>query len=133
MMPVQAAVFDRLVDQVPFPVYDRPPQTEDAGDDESFPYLTIGEDTFTPWDDDFTQGYESELNVHTWSRYRGRKEVKEIQQTIYDALHRHSISIAGYATINLHFEFADSVRDPDGLTHHGVSRFRLLIEDQRNE
>ena len=133
MTPVQTAIFARLEDELLVPVYDRPPQPDDAGDDESFPYITIGDDTFTPWDDDLSQGYEAELNVHTWTRYRGRKELKELQQMVYDALHRYQLTITGYATINLSFEFADSVRDPDGLTHHGVSRFRLLIEDQRNE
>jgi len=30
-----------------------------------------------------------------WSRYRGSKEAKDILQTLYDTLHRASLSVSG--------------------------------------
>jgi len=128
MINLQAAVFAKLSNDLNVPVYDAVPQPEDGGDIAEFPYVTIGEDTFTPFDTDNSIGYDATLTIHTWSRQRGRKETKEIQQEIYNALHRQTLTVAGFHFINLAFEFADTFVDSDGLTRHGVQRFRCIIE-----
>ena len=34
----------------------------------------------------------------------------------------------GLDPVNLRFEFAEAARDPDGITYHGVIRFRAVTE-----
>ena len=38
-----------------------------------------------------------------------------------------SLNVSGFNLINLRFEFSDVLRDPDGVTRHGVMRFRAII------
>lgn len=103
-------------------VYDSVPQTE------TFPYVTIGEDTHAGWNTSTTLGTDVSVVINTWSRDRGRKETKLIQGEIYDALSRATLTYSGYDIINIEFEGSESFMDADGLTRHGVQSFRVLIE-----
>lgn len=125
---VQQAVYSRLVGfagliaLIGTRVYDRAPHQITT---DSFPYVVVGDDTSVE-DDTFSRvGWDHTVTLHVWSRYPGRKETKQIQQAIYDALHQHALVVAGATTIDCVFEFANSFLDPDGLTRHGVSRFRV--------
>lgn len=103
-------------------VYDHVPQ------DAVFPYVAIGDTTSAEWDTDTSLGSEATATIHVWSRERGRMEAKEIQRELYNALHRHALSITGATTVTCDWEFAETELDTDGLTRHGITRFRLLIE-----
>jgi hypothetical protein len=118
---IQAAIIDRLA-TVGTPVYDHVPQ------DTAFPYIVVGDDTSIPFDTDDSIGSETTCTIHVWSQYRGRKQVKDIMGAVYAALHRASFAITDGALIECASEFAESFLDPDGLTRHGVIRFRLIVE-----
>jgi hypothetical protein len=45
---------------------------------------------------------------------------------IHDLLHDVSLAVSGVNLINLRFEYSDIMRDPDGITRHGVMRFRAI-------
>lgn len=60
-------------------VYDDVPQPDDTGDAGAFPYVTIGETVHTAWDTDTSRGDDASITIHIWSRYPGRKEIKQIQ------------------------------------------------------
>jgi len=111
-------------------IYDNVPEAVDAGNDSVFPYVTIGDDTALEWDTDTSVGKEATLTIHSWSRYRGRKEVKQIQGAIYDVLHLSNLIITGYYSILMRSEYSETLVDPDGLTRHGVQRFRLIMEKE---
>lgn len=111
-------------------IYDNVPEAVDSGSDKVFPYVTIGDDTFLEWDTDNSVGKEATLTIHSWSRYRGRKEVKEIQGAIYDCLHLSNLNITGYYSVLMLSEYSETLVDPDGLTRHGVQRFRLIVEKE---
>ena len=67
------------------------------------------------------------INIHIWSQYKGSKECKQIMDKVHDLLHDSSLSVTGFNLINLRFEFSDIMIDPDGVTRHGVMRFRAII------
>ena len=94
----------------------------------SYPYVVIGEDGASEWDTDTEQGAESILTIHTWSRERGRLQTKQIQELIYEILHRQDLIIGDAIFYSLFWEFSDSFVDPDGETRHGVMRFRLRYD-----
>jgi len=108
-------------------VYDYVPQPDDAQDEADFPYITIGETSFVAFDHDQRSGSRATVSIHVWSRYEGRKEVKEIQGAVYDNLHRRALSVSGYNTITVDFLNSESLRDPDGETFHGVQEFQVLL------
>lgn len=124
---VQTAVYDALTGDAALAalvegVFDAVPQ------DQSFPFVTIGEDIHNEWDTNTTLGSDCSITVHTWSRGRGRKETKEIQGAVYDALHRASLTYAGYRFVSVEFAGSQSFMDADGLTRHGIQTFRVIIE-----
>lgn len=118
---IQAAIYDKVA-AIGWTTYDHVPQ------ETAFPYVVIGDDTSIPWDTDDSIGSETTCTIHVWSRHRGRKEVKQIMRTIYEALHRQELSIIGGALVECQAELEESFMDPDGLTRHGVIRFRLTVD-----
>ncbi len=93
----------------------------------SYPFVQIGEDTVSEFGTVDLDGGEFTLNIHVWSQYTGAKECKNIIDRIHDLLHNTSISVSGFNLVNIRFEFSDILRDPDGITRHGVMRFRAII------
>lgn len=129
---LQQAIYDTLsndagVMALATAVYDYVPQPDDAGDPAKFPYVVIGDDTLNAWDTDTTTGADATITVHTWSRFKGRKEVKAIQGAIYAALNRATLPTTGYSFVTCHLVNSDSFVDSDGITQHGVQTFRVLI------
>ena len=126
--PVQVAVYQDLIAYTPLMnrvtgVYDHVPQGT------AYPYVVIGEDTAIEWDTDTSDGVESTLTIHVWSRLKGRRETKEIMELIYDALHRAELQIEGLHSVFCYWEFSETFLDPDGETRHGVTRFRIKAEE----
>jgi len=126
-LAVQTVVFEALstdanLSAIGCAVYDSVPQ------DSQFPYVTIGEDIHNEWDTNTTTGSVCSISIHAWSRARGRKETKQIQGAVYDALHRAELEIPEYKIDSVEWEGSQSFVDADGLTRHGVQIFRILIE-----
>jgi hypothetical protein len=119
---IQQAIYDELL-SLGHPVYDHVPQVS------AYPYIVIGDDTSIPFDTDESVGSESTLTIHVWSQYRGRLESKELLQEIYDKLNRADIAISGCHLVECVGEFQETYVESDGLTRHGVIRFRLIVED----
>lgn len=135
---IQTAVLNRLtsftalidlLEGAPY-VYDYVPQPKRPEDNSHFPYVTIGDDTHLSWDTDDTDGLETEINIHTWSRYKGRMRVKEIQKQIYNALHHHELLVDDAKVVLLHFVRSIAGPDVEIDTQHGVQVFRLLLDNR---
>ena len=92
----------------------------------SYPFITLGEETAIDYSTKNLVGAETTINIHIWSRYKGSKQTKEIMDKIHDLLHDVSLTVTGVNLINLRFEYSDILRDPDGITRHGVMRFRAI-------
>jgi len=93
----------------------------------SYPFVSLGEETAVDYSTKDTDGGETTINIHIWSQYKGAKETKQIMDRIHDLLHDSNLSVTGFNLINLRYEFSDIMRDPDGVTRHGVMRFRAII------
>jgi|TARA_R100000149_G_scaffold29743_1_gene11423 hypothetical protein len=100
---------------------------DDVTEGTDTPFVTIGEDTASEYDTKDLDGAETTINIDVWSEYKGSKECKQIMDRIHDLLHDSNISVTGFNLVNLRFEFSDIIRDPDGVTRHGVMRFRAVI------
>ena len=109
-------------------IYDGVPQ------DSVFPYVVIGDDTVRPFDTMTEDGAEATLTIHTWdspdadSDQIGFSTTKQIMSAIVDALDQATLSVTGHTLVLLRFEFSHTFLDPDGLTRHGVQRFRALTQ-----
>ena len=103
-------------------IFDHVPQ------DSAYPYVVIGEATARDFDCKSSDGMEQTLTIHTWSRYRGLRETKQIMAAIVEALDQEALTITGHNLVLLRFEFSATFLDPDGLTRHGVQRFRAITQ-----
>ena len=92
----------------------------------AFPYVKVGDQTMVDGGTKNKKGNDFTLMVHAFSRYRGSKEIKEIMSLVYDVLHESSLSVSG-AFNNMRFEFSDIIKENDGLTTHGMQRFRVFV------
>ena len=125
---LQQSVFTRLntdatlVTTLGAAVYDNVP----AG--AAFPYVALGDVTEVPNDTMGRTGRDFTLTFHTWSQYVGMKQVKEIQNRIDQLLDRWAPTVTGWTAIQMLQEFFETFRDPDGVTRHGVARYRIHIQ-----
>ena len=127
---LQTTVYNALIGNVALTtklggnnIYDFVPEGTD------FPYVKIGDQTMVDDGTKTKQGSDFTLIIHTFSRYRGSKETKEIMSRIYALLHESSLTVSGASLVNLRFEFSDIIKENDGLTTHGLQRFRAVIFD----
>jgi hypothetical protein len=121
---VQKAVYNAIKAAMPATV----PVLDNVPDNQAAPYVSIGDGTDIEWDTDDSYGRETTITVHTWSSYRGMKEVKELMFLIKTALHNVSLVVTGEKLVLCFWEFSETMLDSDGLTRHGVQRFRLITE-----
>ena len=103
----------------PARVYDHVPQ------DSVFPYVVTGEARAKPFDTATTDGMAVDLAIHTWSRYRGSKETKDLVNAVLDDA---GLTVTGHTLVSLRFDSAETKTDKDGLTRHGTLRFRAVTQ-----
>lgn len=102
---------------------------DDVPEGSAYPYIVIGEETSNNVSTKGRDAHEHTLTIHVWSQYRGRKEIKTIMQDIYSNLHDNDISVSGASLVNLKQEFETTMMETDGITRHGVIRFRAVVFD----
>jgi hypothetical protein len=97
---------------------------DDVPEGTPFPYVTLGEISTLDWSTASEIAFEHRLTLHIWSRYGGRKEIRDITAAIHDVLHDADLALAGHRLVSLFFQASDVFRDPDGATVHGLARYR---------
>ena len=126
---LQKAIFTTLnnnvtgVSSAKIPIYD------DVPEGSVYPYVVIGEETATNNGTKTLDGVEHTITLHAWSQYRGRREIKEIMQSVYEKLHNTAITVTGASLVNIRQEFSNTLEEQDGITRHGVMRFRAILFD----
>jgi len=135
MESIQRAIYEKLIlDEVVMDmvtgVYDTPEQALDSGVDSDYPMITIGEENVIDWDTDTELGFSASITIHVWSRKHGMKEAKDIQQAIYQSLHRSTdLEFIEYSVIDINQDSSTVFPDIDGITQHGVQTFTLTIQE----
>lgn len=96
---------------------------------EAYPWVTIFGAESNQFDNDATLGFEGTMTVHSWSNQRDMAEVNNIKKAIYEVLHNNSLTYSGYCNVEFAQEFTTTLRDPDGITLHGVQRFKFIMQE----
>lgn len=118
---VQTAIYDALTPALaPVPVVDF------AGPNQPYPYATIGEFIAAPADTLAEQGADMELTVHLWSRQPGMQECQQMMTLAKDTLDRAVLPADGFQWVTTIWQNGQTLREPDGLTRHGILRFRVM-------
>jgi hypothetical protein len=98
-------------------------ETPDAGT--VFPYVEVGDTQPVNADVQGRDGVDEARTLHVWSRYRGSKEMLDIVAAIQGALHAKNLVATGRDTAFATVPNALTLKDPDGLTRHGVVTVRV--------
>jgi hypothetical protein len=125
---LQAAIYTALNDDSTLGalisgVYDYVPQETEKD------YVVIGEQSGTDWDTKTFQGWEDEISIHTFTEGRGKKDCKAIMDEIYRILHGQALTVAGFNLLFIRQEFVTLLQEEDGLTFHGVQRFKAITHN----
>ena len=102
---------------------------DDVPESTAYPYIVIGEETAIDSSAKDKDIFEHTLTIHIWSQYRGRRDIKEIMKQVHDTLHDSSLSVTGASMVNMRQEFQTTLLEGDGITRHGVMRFRAVVSD----
>jgi len=94
----------------------------------AYPFITMGQTSSTDWGTGIEDGEEHIMTLHVWSSYGGRSEAQVIMGSIRDTLHTARLSLSGHNLINLRQQFSDIRREPDGVTIHGLLRYRATTQ-----
>lgn len=93
-----------------------------------YPYAVIGEDTEVAWNALTKIGREVTVTIHIFSQEAGMKQAKTIASRITSLIERQTLSASGITTVSSKLDLALFFTDPDGITRHGVVRFRFLAQ-----
>lgn len=112
----------------PVPFYDMVPERA------AMPYIQHDEPTTSEWDvtpteSDPGKGHEHDLMFHVWSNYEGKKQLGAILWELEKLFRDWAPTLTGHRLINIRFQFADRLRDPDEQAWHGVIQFRAVTEE----
>lgn len=102
------------------------PQADDSELPEFFPYIVIGGDTFTAFDDKDDGGNSVVVQIDVYSRSASMGAVKQIGDEVYAQIHRQALTIPGVTWVTSEFQGADYTRDPDGLTKRAIMQFAVI-------
>ncbi len=126
----QQIVYTALAGNITANVYDDVPYLPEGMPRNNFPYVVIGDDDTSAWDTDDTLGKEIDISIDIWSRTAGFKQTKAIMGEIYDILNRGALTKTGYNIVDCLCTESQALRDPDGITRHGVMVFKLTIQKE---
>jgi len=100
-------------------------------DGQKAPYIEIGDDTATDDSGIGVDAQEHTITLHTFTEQpvagQSAKAVcMSIMAQVRNILHASSLVLSAGALCNLRQEFRQTMRDPDGVSWHGVQRFRAV-------
>ena len=93
--------------------------------DASFPYIRVSDMNIVAQAIKVEDWFDYFITLHIWSQNDGTAETRNILSRLYELFHRQEITVAG---TNLSSYVLNSLvtGDPDGVTHHGIIRLRLV-------
>lgn len=97
--------------------------------DVRFPYVTFGRTSLYDWSTCTERGTEQLFTVNVWSKARGKKQVLDIMQLVRARLDDAALGLGAHHLVNLRFEFGEARYDDEQSVHHGLLRFRAVIEE----
>lgn len=124
MNEIIKAVRDRLALLLSVDVFDQVPQDYD-----SFPYVQINAPSSEQNDTDTENGFDATMTIIAFSRYRGSKEINDLNNQIYNALHRWNFpDTASYCISTINQLSSTISRSPDGITRDSIQVYKIVFE-----
>lgn len=93
-----------------------------------FPYISLGECQSVPDRAECIEAAEVYADLHIWSRTGTFEECKSIAATALAVITAADLSMTQNRAVDCYSDGVKTMRDPDGLTRHGVLTVKGLID-----
>ncbi|MHB2265906.1 DUF3168 domain-containing protein [Aliihoeflea sp. PC F10.4] len=93
-----------------------------------FPYLTFGRTSAYDWSTDTESGSEHLVTIHVWSKERGKSQCHAVIEAVRGELDDAALMLGGHALVRIGAEFVEVRYEDEHDVHHGLARFRALID-----
>lgn len=103
--------------------------SESLNDTDSFPKIWLEDGGADDWSNKDDNGLEAFVNLHVGSQKEGTKEIRGLMDKCHGALHNVDLVLANGQSVLCQFVRHDVVIDSDGITRHGIMRFKLLVSE----
>lgn len=90
------------------------------------PYVVIGESVSTDAGAQAIDGQYHALTIHVWTEEPSTLGNRKMQAAIRAALHEQEPALSAGTCVFLRCESQETLHDPDGVSKHGILRFRAL-------
>ena len=104
-------------------IFDNVPQ------DTSYPYAIIGNFNVVNRGTKTLDGNEYSVDIDVWSTYRGKKEISQAMERIYELLHDTTYSVSGANMVISQVRNIITLVESDGITRHGVLTLSVIVYD----
>tara|TARA_R100000541_G_scaffold12803_1_gene21320 strand:- start:1049 stop:1447 length:399 start_codon:yes stop_codon:yes gene_type:complete len=127
MNEIFAAIFARLQAELTgINIFDHVPQDIENS---AYPLVRVDAVNTTDNGTDTEIGFVAECQIVTYSRYKGFKEINEICDQVFFALHRWNFpATISFGISGIRQTARTTNVNPDGLTRHGVQRYEIIFE-----
>ena len=103
--------------------------SESLSNADPFPKIWIEDGGADDWSNKDDNGLEAFVNLHVGSQKEGTKEIRGLMDKCHGALHNVDLVLANGQSVLCQFVRHDVVIDSDGITRHGIMRFKLLVSE----
>ena len=103
--------------------------SESLSNADPFPKIWIEYGGADDWSNKDDNGLEAFVNLHIGSQKEGTKEIRGLMDKCHSALHNVDLVLANGQSVLCQFLRHDVVIDSDGITRHGIMRFKLLVSE----
>lgn len=127
-LPLQKSISDRLLASPEFQAVFEGRLFDRIQNNPAFPYSNFGDTQLLPETGEGTDAASSFVTLHVWERFKGFDKVKSGGAIIVKLLHDQDITLPSGQVQSVLLESARYIRDPDGLTSHGILTFEILTD-----
>jgi hypothetical protein len=104
-------------------IFDNVPQDTD------YPYVVIGNINVINRGTKSLDGNEYNVDIDVWSTYRGKKEISDAMERIYELLHDTTYTVSGANMVISQVRNTITLVENDGITRHGVLSLSVIVYD----
>jgi len=99
-------------------------------EDQPLPYISMGSDTYIPWDSFIPKGFDATVILDIWDFIYQGDRYFDLEDDIYRILDKPAtpIVIDGYANVKTECEWETVQNDPDNETRHVTVRVRIYAQ-----
>lgn len=103
--------------------------SESLSNTDPFPKIWLEDGGADDWSNKDDNGLEAFVNLHVGSQKEGTKEIRGLMDKCHSALHNVDLVLTNGQSVLCQFVRHDVVIDSDGVTRHGIMRFKLLVSE----